>query len=73
MTLFKRLCLMIICVLNLALLLPKSTFACTQSCKSRAKFNYIVCSLNNPRKLVRYNWWHFEYKSDMIEYWKDYW
>lgn len=69
---FKRFCLMIICAV-LILTHISNTFACTKDCFLRAKFRYTVCRLKTPRKLVNYNWWHFEYISDKYTYGYDYW
>ena len=68
---FRHLCLFVAVILTL--IPATSVFARTPGCKLSPKFNYTVYKLNNPKKLVRYNWWHFVEMSDNEQFAIDYW
>lgn len=72
----KHLCLIFCLAWFLMLFYPLITPACPSERIQKTKYTYIVCKLKTPRKLVWYNFYHFDYKSDIkqfgvLDYWQE--
>lgn len=70
----KHLCLTFCLVLLLTFIYVIETSACPPECIQKTKYEYTICKLKTPRRLVWYNFYHFGYLSDIKQFGiKDYW